>query len=304
MSYTTLGDPHLGRKFKTGVPLHRVGDRERGQWHQFELSLLGAKDDFHICMGDLFDKFVVPPEVVLRAARAYRQAAYENPGVAYIVIRGNHDVSRDALKQSSFDIFTALVADLPNVSVIDQVAEIGKMGFVPFCAFTPVADQIQLLSNGLEIVFMHHDYVDFGGDHVIPTEALAARDIFHVVNGHDHLPRIEKRHGVTVEMTGSMQPYTHAEDPNGSLYVTVTLDQLDGMDVYDKNVRVRLKEGESLPADLDCLSLTAIRADAEDIDLDIDTTDFDTLDMSGLLAKALDGLSIKDELLEAFHNDQ
>lgn len=302
MSYATLGDPHLGRKFRTGVPLHRVGDRERLQWHQFEKALLSPGAGFHVTMGDLFDKFVVPPEVVLRAAEAYRRAANQNPGTAYIVMMGNHDASRDALKKSSFDVFAALVADIPNLTVIDEVCTIERMGFVPYCPFTPVVEQVAKLPNGLGVVFMHHDFVDFGGDHVIPTEALAERDITLVVNGHDHLARTETRHGVTVQMTGSMQPYSHAEDPHGNWYVTVTLDELEGLDVYDKNVRVRLREGESLPTDLDCLSLTAIRAEASDVEVKIDTTEFDTLDMEGLLARKLDGLSIKDELLEAFRN--
>lgn len=297
-----LGDPHLGRKFKTGVPLHRMGDRERMQWADFEHQVMNpGRVRWHVNMGDLFDKFVVAPEIVLRAARIYERAAAAHLDVGFIVIRGNHDVSRDTAKKSSFDLFTMLVAHIPNITVIDEVAEIDGFGFVPYDAFIPVADQVAQLSNGLEAVFMHHDFADWGGDHVIPTAALAEKDISLVIDGHDHLRRTEKRHGVTVEIVGSMQPFTHAEDPDGGLYITCHLEELPD-DCSDVNVRVLLREGETLPDDVDCLSLTAKRVTNEDETLEVDTSEFESLSLGQMLADALDGLSIKDQLMEAFEN--
>ena len=294
MKIELMGDPHLGRRFKTGTPLHRLGDREEMVWKDFEASLQQPAD-MHICLGDLFDKFVVPVAVVLRAADLYIAAAEENLNTRFVVLRGNHDVSRDSALKSSFDIFTRLVGDL--VTVIDEPTVIGDLGFIPYDAFTSAEDQVRQLPDGLTTVFMHHDVVDFGGEHVIPTKLLAEKGILHVVNGHDHLARQVVRDGVTIDIHGSLQPYSHAEDPDGRLYRTIELPITE--DVSMLNVRVLLREGETLPADLDCLSLTAKRIEAEDIT--VDTTEFETFDIPGMLASVLDGLSIKDELMERFH---
>ena len=89
---TLLGDPHLGKRFVTGVPLHRVGDRERMVWEDFHHSIAACRTPMHVCMGDLFDKFIVAPEVLMGAFQAYLQAP---SSVDYIILRGNHDVSRD-----------------------------------------------------------------------------------------------------------------------------------------------------------------------------------------------------------------
>ena len=289
MNFTLLGDVHLGRRFRTGVPLHRLGERERTVWDDFKRSLRTVTTPCHICMGDLFDRFVVPPEVVLEAAAAYRAAP---PGTEFFVLRGNHDVSRDTTRASSFDLFRELV---PHVHVVDDILVRGPIGFVPFCPFTSAEDQVRQLPDGLELVFMHHDFVDFGGQHVIPTRLLAEKGILRVINGHDHIARTERRHGVDVIMTGSMQPYSHAEDPDERLYVTRTLDQLE--DVRDKNVRLILAEGEVPPDDLDCLSLTIRRKQAVD---EVEPLDITSLDVGRALTEALDGLSIKHELMKVY----
>jgi DNA repair exonuclease SbcCD nuclease subunit len=296
---TVMGDPHLGRQFKTGVPLHRVGEREEMQWAQFEQELNDCKTKYHINMGDLFDKFVVAPEIVLQTVGIYRRAAKNLSGCTFVILEGNHDRAKDSSKSSSFDLFAALVKDIRNIRVVQENVWGGdRFGFVPYHPFRPTADLVAELPDGLEAIFGHWDIVDFGSDNVIPTKLLKKKKIKLAISGHDHLAREEKRDGVEIIVTGSMQPYTHAEDPTGDWYVTTEL-PIEG-DVTHKNVRVLLKPGESLPADLDCLSLTAKREAAEGVE--VDTSDFDALDLGQMLARSLDGLSIKDELMEAFTN--
>lgn len=299
---TVLGDPHLGRKFKTGVPLHRVGDRERDQWKEFQESLQTCKTKYHINMGDLFDKFVVPPEIVLRAAQIYKQAAYSNPNITYVVIEGNHDTSKDGSKASSFDLFANIVYYVDNIVIVsgEGVALDDDMVALPYHPFKTSEQVLDDIPGDYKVAFGHWDIVDFGGSNVIPTKKMAERGITLAVSGHDHLAREEKFHGVDVIVTGSMQPYTHAEDKSGEWYVTVTLEELAEMDVTDKNVRVLLREGEVLPTDLNCLSLTAKRVTDEDEKIEVDTSDFDTVDIKDLLARALEGLSCKETLLTQF----
>lgn len=297
MKIELLGDPHLGRRFKTGVPLHRLGDREALVWQDFKASL-DTDADLHINMGDLFDKSVVPAAVVLQAAEIYQEAARAHPNTTFVILRGNHDVSRDSEYRSSFDLFTALVANEGMIRVVGDtpLVEFG-LGFVGYHPFRPTAELVAEMPDNLKAVYGHWDIVEFGGDNVIPTKLLAEKGIHLAYSGHDHLARELDRDGVHIVVTGSMQPYSHAEDPNHTWYRTTEL-PID-FDTANLNVRVILKEGESLPLDLDCLSLTAKRAEAED--LVIDTSEFETFDIPTMLAGVLEGLSIKDELLERFH---
>lgn len=297
-----LGDPHLGRRFKTGVPLHRAGERERLHLAEFSERLAASEARLHVNMGDLFDRFIVPPEIVLFAAECYREVAAANPATTFILLRGNHDVSRDTARRSSFDLFTCLVREIPNIIVVDSEPLVwGGYGFVPYTPFQPTSALVEALPDGLNAVFGHWDVQDWGGDNVIPTQILAAKAINLAITGHDHLARQEKRHGVDIILTGSMQPFSHAEDPNGDWYVTLTLDELEPDAVQDKNVRVLLREGETLPGDLDCLSLTAKRIpDQDQEEIAIDTRAFESLDLKVMLAEVLDGLDCKNALLAKF----
>ena len=300
-SFKLLGDPHMGRLFKTGVPLHRRGEREESQWRDFEAALDPEGHDLHIMMGDIFDKFIVAPEVVLRVYELYNAALIEHPYTTFVLLRGNHDVSRDNDKRSSFDMLEALLLSHPNVMICTGSETIDGFGFVGYDAFVSAEDAIAKLPDNLDAIFTHYDFVDFGGDHVLPTKLLAEKGITKVYNGHDHVARTETRDGVEVVMTGSMQPYTHAEDKSGQFYVTVTLDELAQIDATNLNVRVRLREGEALPTDLDCLSLTSIRADADDDgEVEVDTSEFESLEIRHMLAVTLDGLRCKDELMELY----
>ena len=300
--FTCMGDQHLGRAFKPSVPLHRVGEREALIHAQFERELIHVTKELHINLGDMFDKFVVAPEVVLFAADTYARAAKANRNTHYIIMRGNHDVSRDLSRSSSFEIFTRLVASVPNITVVgDSPLVIGDLGFLSYNAFGTAREGVDSLPDNLTRVFTHFDYVDWGGDHVLPTQRLAAKQIFNVTNGHDHLRRSEKRHGVEVEIFGSMQPYGHAEDGTGAWYRTVTLDELQGLDTHLLNLRVLLADGDVLPTDLDCLSLTAKKVRAEDTDLEVDTTEFDSFDIEAEIGAAVDP-SILEELLGVFRS--
>jgi DNA repair exonuclease SbcCD nuclease subunit len=102
-----IGDPHLGRVFRTGVPAHRVGEREEGQYAALR-RLLNPTDPLitHIViMGDLFDKFVVSPTVVLKAVELLQEASNTNSNIEYYVIPGNHDMTKDTSKKSSYELF-------------------------------------------------------------------------------------------------------------------------------------------------------------------------------------------------------
>lgn len=292
----TLGDVHLGKAFKNGVPLHRRGERERLQWAEFEAHLNAVEPgDVHVQVGDLFDQAIVPYGVVFRAARAYKAAAEANPAVTYGLLQGNHDDSRDVEKVTAFDLFCEIVGETPNIIVAREAPELIVhlgMSFVmiPWHPVMTAAEVIVAhaeLITGADVVLGHWDVV-MGHGNQLPSELLAKLGVKHAITGHDHLKRDLALDGLPIHVTGSMQPYSHAEDPEGRLYVTHSLAEvLANIDGFrDKNLRVVLAKDEVLDVPVDCLSLTFKRDGAEDENEASIDVEFEAFDMQGLFAEA------------------
>ena len=143
------------------------------------------------------------------------------------------------------------------------------------------------ISGSYTACWGHYDVIDFqnGNPNLIPLEKLKAITPV-VYTGHDHNKR-EIFDGF-VHVTGSMQPYSHAEDAEGKLYVTCTLDSIPD-DISGKCLRLLLRPGEVPPPDLDCLQLTIKRVgdDEEPVPVQLDTFDLknifdDTMTESGV----------------------
>lgn len=294
-----LGDPHLGKHFRIGVPLHRLGERERMVREQFQVELSEVKGaSYHVCMGDLFDRYIVAPETVLFAYQCYVAAASKNLNTTYIILRGNHDASRDRDRASSFDLFAELAASVGNIKVVkDAPLIMGDLGFFPWHPFIAARKMVECINRPLKAAFGHWDKDDFGQNkpNLIPTDALAKLTKL-AISGHVHTPGEFKRSGVKVIMTGSMQPYSFAEDPAGILYVTCTLDQIKDQDLSNKCVRIRLRPSEELPPDLDCLQLIPKRFD--DSDKPSIEVEFEEFDMKKQFEEACAEEGVRNEIMK------
>jgi DNA repair exonuclease SbcCD nuclease subunit len=283
-SMTILGDPHLGRQFVHGVPLHRRGERENLVWEDFARSLSNVQTDVHVCMGDLFDKAVVPYDVIIRASRLYRAAALRHPETRFIILRGNHDARRDLEKVSAFDLFKELTPEVTCVTDYLCQNETTFFGWHPtMSAKDMVLNAIQsgLLQAG-DTVFGHWDIESYGGDdhNLIPTAELAAAGIKIAFTGHVHRPQLFARDGVEVNVVGSMQPYAHGEEINEDLYVTRSYaEYLEDPSLYhDKCLRLLLEPGDRLDGAIDCLQLTTKRVGEDDTpDEKVGLGDFDLM---------------------------
>ena len=264
---STLGDPHLGKRFIEGVPLHRRGERETHQWAEFERHLNDVECvDYHVCMGDLLDAFSVDEATVLRAARIYIMAAIKHRGVHYHILRGNHDAVRDVDKKSSFDVFHALMFGQENITVVSEAAVVNHHGlaFFPWHPFKTAAQVVGEV-NGAAVAFGHWYTKHFGAENpnLLPFDVLKKLGVKEIYTGHEHTPFDTMVDGVRLVCTGSMLPYAHGE---GDLYVTRWLEELGNPTQYhDKCLRVLLRPGEELP-EIDCLQLTAKRLQGEEIE--------------------------------------
>lgn len=293
-AFKLIGDPHIGRKFKTGVPVHRLGEREASVKNQLYAEVASTDNTPVIIMGDLFDTYSIPDELTLWVSETLNEAAQWKE---VYVLRGNHCVSRDAEKRGSFDVLERLC---PNVVFVKGIYEIqlengylALFGYDAFKSATELANQLTVNCNYLA-AFGHYDLTSHGSDfNLVPTEVFATLKIPAVYTGHIHRAQTIERHGVTVHAVGSMQPYAHGEQAEGDpLYQTLTLDEFNARspeDFLDVNLRILLKGDEVFDQQIDCLSLV-FKHIAEDEAEPLDVA-YDSFDSDNILTECLDGVS-------------
>lgn len=284
-TYWFVGDPHLGRDFRNGTPLHRRGEREAQQLQRFK-DELAAECDINVMVGDLFEKPFVPLGAINEAAHAYVAAAQARPETTFIVMAGNHDLSRQLDVRGAFDILALAISWLPNVIVVTEPYQLYGVGYFPWEWGRTAIQQLEGFDRIIAAVG-HYDLMDFGGDtsHMVPAAELAALGCEKIVSGHYHLEGEYEIAGQSVLCTGSLEPYTHAEDPTGELYVTLTVEEaLARDDLRDKCVRILLQPGEEMP-EIDCLQLTRKRADVEAEEIEIQEIGVGNFDIHAVLEK-------------------
>lgn len=300
-----IGDPHQGRSYRAGVPLHRRGEREQMNMDAFEDAMLNLPEDTQmvVIVGDIFDKFVIPPATLLFVTSVILRAATRRPDVSFVTLRGNHDASRDADLRSSFDILVRLLEGHENIyfayeEPLQLEWDANRFLFIPWHPFISASDMVEWdTETSQTAVFGHWDIEDFGGDNsnLIPTEKLAQiTDL--VITGHVHQRQEFDRDGVKVIVTGSLLPQAHGEDLTGEMFVTVGLEDLDGMDVTNKCVRLRLRPGEEVPVDLDCLQLTIQRVTVGNKEVDLDEVEIASFDLKTLWDNAAEENAVSNTL--------
>jgi hypothetical protein len=287
-----IGDPHLGKAFgeEQGVPRHRRGERELSQALQFEREL-DEDADIVVMVGDLFDTPFVSKGVVVAAARAMLGAAERNPDVLFVAMAGNHDKPRNLTVVGAWHTFREIAQGrLDNLLVLDAPYAVAGLAFFPWEWDRRAADQVADVAQtiGVEAAIGHWDLSVFDGkdEHLAPAALLreAFGEDVTLWSGHYHVPG---RYG-EVNCVGSMQPYTHGEDPEGRLYVTLTLaEALARDDLHDKVVRVLLAPGEDEP-EIDCLGLThkRVRPEVEEEGVDL-TQSLETFDFPRIVRNAI-----------------
>lgn len=266
-----IGDPHLGKKFVHGVPLERRGYREKHQNETFlkEMNDITAPDGSDavavVVIGDLFDQFQIGNEVLVETYGMVDLSAKSHPLTDYIILMGNHDVSRNVGLVSSFDVLQRMVKT-ENVYFITEITSLhlkdikGPFLFCPYDAFKSTGELFSQRFNDdrFVAVFGHWDTKAFTSDHnVLPYEALSkVTDL--VVSGHEHNPKEFMYDQTKIIITGSMLPYSFSEDENETIYVTRTLNEyLSNPQAFsDKCLRLILNPGEEVPENIDALQVS------------------------------------------------
>lgn len=314
----TIGDVHLGRSYVNGVPLHMKGTMEKTQRDTFERLLATRGVDYLVLVGDLFDSFVVDPSDVDFAVSRVLSSARSDPNRTVVVLRGNHDESKDLTRKSSFDNFAIALreAGLGNLHVIDQPRVIEGFGFISWSArfsAKELAEQLIALKSvtgyineghgnigedySLSAVFGHWDVnLPSHANHynMVPVEQLKTVTT-QIITGHVHKPETVIRDGVTITITGSILPLAHGEQLDDELFYTLTREEYDKdpKKYENKAVRFVLEEGEELPEG----NFLQIKAYVKPVKNDSEPeTDTDTFDLAAILDKFLTKEGLEEKL--------
>lgn len=287
-----IGDPHLGKKFNN-VPLHRKGEREKLQFEEFKKQL-DIQCDVNIMVGDLFDVFDIPNELLLEVVNAIRQAKRNNPETMFIMMSGNHDISRDSSIKSSFHVLKEILRHEPTVHICmeEQAFYSGDLHFLvcPYNEFKNSEEAIAPFKDKIfNFVVGHWDTMLIAGTHnVVPPSLVNMTNL--IITGHVHTPDtfyldangnlVKTQTHCKVLLTGSMQPYSHGEDPKGEFYVTRTVDQVvqeleENPEAYKyKALRIIAVAGEVIPEGIDCLQFATKIVEGEEEKLEVTLGDF------------------------------
>lgn len=276
-----IGDVHFGRKF-LNTRSSRVGDREALIMKQFN-SLLQSDSDIVILVGDLFDKFIVSPSVVLSVYEALVSSFKGKKKTCYI-IPGNHDLSRNKTKVSSYKLLTVMLESIPNiVMVYDKPISFSLSDSIDVIldAYNPfyesegdeMDDSItslleELTGTSMTLYVGHWDDPRFNTGYLPNSKVLDKISNLVCVSGHIHVPFSTKYKGKPFHCVGSMQPYSFGEDPDKEYYIKLTTAQLEKIleraekdkDILkalkNKYIRLHCRKDYILPSKIDCLSVT------------------------------------------------
>lgn len=274
----TIGDVHLGKTFKTGVSSSKLGVRESLIVKDLSDLMFPPADSpitHVVIVGDLFDKYIVSPNIVMIAYDLLMKASDKYSHIEYFLIPGNHDFSRDITKKSSYSLLYLMLQGLPNIHIVydkfiyHEVDEDNALYFDSYDAFHKEREEsyynYPFKKDTNIISFGHWDSIknEFGSYY--PHKDIVEYSST-IVSGHIHTPEQFESEGVQYIYTGSLQPYSHAEDPHNQFYITIQYDVLESYfekestteleKLSTKNVRISCYPGYVLPFELECLSLT------------------------------------------------
>ena len=308
-----IGDPHFGKTFKTGVPTSKIGIREENQLNTFKELLNTSDIDHFIIMGDLFDKFVVNNEILIKVYNLLKETFTDKKSQCHI-IAGNHDLSKNKDKTSSFEIlaklFESTFEKVPvNFYLKSDLFLIHNTDIVfYFDAYNPYYQDVDLNNQFLDkfnmdtlegyrlYSFGHWDDPRFNQGYLPFSFLLDYSEL--IVSGHYHIPDKFEIGKTTFIYSGSMQPYSHGEDPNNELYITYDykdleniFTELDGFNELkyqntidnfkNKNIRINCYPGYIFPYSIEFQSLiynNVLVKEDEEVEIQSDTiNDFSTL---------------------------
>ena len=280
-----IGDVHIGKTFRTGVPKNRLGERESMILSQLT-DLLDRDVDYTILVGDLFDKVRVSNSDLYNLISIVDHAVISKPETTFAIINGNHDMPKEVGRISSFQLFQKYFerASHSNLKIIskhnlENIIKIPEKKVLLYLshynAFSSLDEELDndllLTQDDLDnysyrIAFGHWETIDFGSDHFIDRDvpSIVLQQFNAVITGHEHRPKLTIVEHVPVLTSGSMQPYAYGEElpDEKDFYVTITSEAIkerlkkDPTAFAKSYVKILVESTEDLVEPFDCLGRT------------------------------------------------
>lgn len=302
IDFRLIGDPHATKKFQVGVPIARKGEREEMLMQDLENRLQSNGENAIVMVGDLFEHPLCSISDAYRIISMILNAAKKFPNTKYIMNAGNHDVSPQLSSINTFDILKLFHQTEPNLYILTKPMVIDDMAIFPWEWDRKPLEQLEdVRGQSFKHAIGHWDLVDYSGKndgYMCPASELIAMGAEGIYSGHWHLPGIYYVDDIPVFCTGSMQPMSHSQDPEGKLYITLTLDEYlesDQEDFKDKYVRVVLTEGQEVDKPEDCLGFKVQKAKNPD-DIYMQEIVVDDFDLKKVIEDNLEKYQVRHDI--------
>lgn len=293
-----IGDPHLGREFLANVPLDRRGDREKMMFVEFGKQI-NESNDTTVIVGDLFERPIVRLHCLFQTLEIIIAAATIRPNRKIIILAGNHDLDKATDKRGSFHLLSVALERVPNVYVLFKPIIIEDTAFFPWQYEFDAIEQVEQLASDMRLyspwrAIGHWDLASFGDDtsHLCPAKELTELGITKIYSGHWHLSGVYDVGGFTVICTGSMQPMSHAEDPKGELYVTLSKEEYEKCDpnyLNNRYIRVRTEQGEEVTPPATCLGF---KVEYTTTTREVERVNLGTFDLNDIINQAFKSFEV------------
>lgn len=301
-----IGDVHLGRKFKNkDIPLDKRGFREKLLRIRFEQYIKTGIEEVQkgtcsciVQLGDLFDSFCVSYEDLLYA---YEQLdKFNDTKIDCYILAGNHDISKDTERVSALELLDLMFlrstkTKYVHILITDTITAYDDDEvhiLMPYSHQNNTVEGTKIFQDN-----EHKQYLYGHFDEPFPVEWQ--HQFEHVYTGHIHKPKTEGN----ITVVGSILPFTFAEDPTNTFMRTVTLDEYyedlnNGVSEY-RCYRIKLRDGEELPAERHCLQMS-VYEEKKDISEEDISVDFETFDLEKLMHEALDDTGLFEEIYKLY----
>lgn len=191
-----INDLHLGTQRVTGTTQKSQEELRKYLLAMFAKCLRIADDDDLIILGDLFDNYNIPTTDIL-AAYDLLADWLKHTGRHVYLVAGNHDLSKDSTKVSSFRFFAEVLArGFPGqVTYIEGSFRLGKSIHIISHVVNQDLLNLELENVGTAKFLLVHANYDNNfakeSDHSlnISAEQIAALDVETVVFAHEHYAR-------------------------------------------------------------------------------------------------------------------
>lgn len=219
MSVTIINDLHLGAKRSGGTtPQSALALREYLLgWYAELLSI--AQEDLLI-NGDFLDAFEIDLGDLLKVYDLTCDWLHEHPMSDLIIGRGNHDISKDSSKTSSFDMLCGLLKRRfdPQVTIVTEPTLLRFPGctayMIPHVTDQNTFDQALLAVPEVDYLFLHCNYDNMfavQADHSLnlSVEQAKALPVSTIVIAHEHQAKIALKG--KVQIVGNQFPSSVAD---------------------------------------------------------------------------------------------